>query len=76
MPIKVDCFTFAKVFEDRGNGEAVLNHLTLLYWKNPYNPESATDTAYRAGQMAVIDYINHQLNEAHSNDGLSRTSDN
>jgi len=68
MPVKVDCFTFAKVFEDRGNGEAVLNHLTQLYWKNPYTPESTTETAYKAGQMAVLDYIINQLNEAHSND--------
>jgi len=68
MPVKVDCFTFAKVFEDRGNGEAVLNHLTQLYWKNPYTPDSTVETAYKAGQMAVLDYIIEQLNKAHEKD--------
>lgn len=70
MQVKVDCFTFTKVFEDRGNGEAVLNHLIQLYWRNPYTPGSTDETAYKAGQMSVIDYINDQINKAHESDNI------
>lgn len=61
----VDSKTYLRVFGD-GDGAALLDHLTLTYWKNPYQHDDRDPIgmAFRAGQMAVIDHIIHHLNEA------------
>ena len=70
----VDKFTFTRVFEGNKDGVAILDYLTLKFWRNPYREDDrdALAMAYRAGQMSVIDYINQQINEA-NNGNDSRT---
>ena len=73
--MKVDCRTYSRVFE-HGDGPAVLDDLTLKFWKNPYSVGDTHETAYRAGMMAVLDHIINNLNEAHNDGSDSPARDN
>jgi hypothetical protein len=63
---------YSMLFEGSENGQIVLNDLLLQFWKNPYVQGDPTQTAYNAGAMSVLDYINEKLNEAQENDRGSR----
>lgn len=63
-----DPIIYSMLFEGSENGQTVLNDLLYQFWKNPYVQGDPDKTAFNAGAMSVLDYINSKLNEAQKND--------
>lgn len=63
-----DPIIYSMLFEGSENGQIVLNDLLYQFWKNPYVQGDPDKTAYNAGAMSVLDYINGKLNEAQKNE--------
>jgi hypothetical protein len=66
----IDPKLYSRVFERDTDSQLVLDHLTAMFWKNPYRDDDRDPVAmaYRAGQMSVLDHIINHLNEAHNGD--------
>lgn len=59
--------TYRQIFGDDLRGQSILEDLHARFGMNPYRPgglEAQRDTDYRAGGMAVIDYIERRMRQA------------
>ena len=59
---------YARVFENHADGAQVFEELVARFGGNPYvrgGQEADRETAYRAGQNRVVQFILGRINQAH-----------
>lgn len=67
MASEADDQTYARVFENHGDGKLILEDLVAKYGNNPFvkgGLEGDRATCFNAGQLSVVSYILNKINRA------------
>lgn len=56
--------TYRVVFDLDINGQRILGHLTQMYCRDAFDPQSERKTSFNLGQQSVVNFLINQINQA------------